>query len=53
MAGGGGGRVTDAVLTVDTLSINAGALPLVESVSFHIARGEMLGLLGESGCGRR
>ena len=44
--------MTDAVLTVDDLSINAGALPLVEGVSFHIARGEMLGLLGESGCGK-
>ena len=40
------------VLSVQGLSIEAGALRLVEDLSFNIAPGEMLGLVGESGCGK-
>jgi peptide/nickel transport system ATP-binding protein len=34
------------------LSTDAGSFPAVEGVSFEIARGETVGLVGESGCGK-
>lgn len=40
------------VLRVEGLSLAAGALALTQDVSFEIAPGEMLGLVGESGCGK-
>ena len=39
------------VLTVRGLSVAAGRLPLVRDVSFAIAAGERVGLIGESGSG--
>ncbi len=41
-----------AVLQVDGLGLAAGSAALVEDVSFSIAPGEMLALVGESGCGK-
>jgi oligopeptide/dipeptide ABC transporter ATP-binding protein len=40
------------VLNVEGLSIAAGGLLLAEEVTFSIAPGEMMGLVGESGCGK-
>ncbi|WP_460448052.1 ABC transporter ATP-binding protein [Alsobacter sp. SYSU BS001988] len=44
--------VPSPVLEVAGLSLAAGGRLLVEDVSFAIAPGEMLGLVGESGCGK-
>jgi oligopeptide/dipeptide ABC transporter ATP-binding protein len=40
------------VLSVESLTITAGPNALVEEVSFTVAKGEMLALVGESGCGK-
>ena len=42
----------EPALRIENLSVAAGGRTLVEDVSLTIARGEMLGLLGESGCGK-
>ncbi|MDO1582630.1 ATP-binding cassette domain-containing protein [Rhizobium oryzicola] len=41
-----------ALLTIDRMSIAAGERQLVRNVSFSIAPGERLGLIGESGSGK-
>lgn len=47
---------SDALLTVDRLSVGfnteAGTITVVDGVDFSIRRGETLGLVGESGCGK-
>ena len=40
------------VLNVKDLRLDASIGPLVEDVSFTVGRGEMVGLVGESGCGK-
>jgi len=46
----------DALLAVENLGIgyaqDGGRLDAVAGVSFHVARGEAFGLVGESGCGK-
>ena len=48
--------VAEPLLSIEGLAIDAvgrhGNLRLVEDVSLSIARGEVLGLVGESGCGK-
>jgi oligopeptide/dipeptide ABC transporter ATP-binding protein len=51
MARGGCG-MTDAVLRVEGLSLRLRDAFLTQDVSFSLAPGEMLGLVGESGCGK-
>jgi oligopeptide/dipeptide ABC transporter ATP-binding protein len=41
-----------ALLEIDNLHIDVGSRPVIEGVSLRIAAGEMLGLVGESGCGK-
>lgn len=43
---------SEAVLTVDKLSIVYGETPIISNVSFSIARGEICLLIGESGVGK-
>ncbi|GAB94334.1 ABC-type glutathione transport system ATPase component [Kineosphaera limosa] len=42
----------DLVLDVRGLSVQAGSTPLVREVDLRVARGERLGLIGESGSGK-
>jgi peptide/nickel transport system ATP-binding protein len=42
----------DTLLDVRGLSLSLGDRKLVNRISFHIKRGEMLALVGESGCGK-
>jgi peptide/nickel transport system ATP-binding protein len=44
--------MTETLLEVDAVSKRFGALTAVDGVSLTIARGEVLGLVGESGCGK-
>ena len=48
--------MTEAILQVSNLKINfhteAGVVKAVDGVSFVVNRGETLGLVGESGCGK-
>lgn len=40
------------LLTIDDLWVDVGSRPVIEGVSLSIQPGEMLGLVGESGCGK-
>ncbi|HEY4200969.1 MAG TPA: ABC transporter ATP-binding protein [Devosiaceae bacterium] len=42
----------DALLSIEDLHIEAGGKAIIEGVSLAIRPGEMLGLVGESGCGK-
>jgi peptide/nickel transport system ATP-binding protein len=44
--------LTTPALAVEGLTLNLGHLPLVEDVSFTVAAGEILAIVGESGCGK-
>jgi len=44
--------MTTPLLRVQDLSMAIGGTPVVEDVSFDLRSGEMLGLVGESGCGK-
>ena len=40
------------LLSVEGLCVEVGGVRLIEDISFHVAPGEVLGLVGESGCGK-
>jgi oligopeptide/dipeptide ABC transporter ATP-binding protein len=44
--------MSEPVLSIEGLSLSIGSIPLTEEVSFQIKAGEMVGLVGESGCGK-
>lgn len=48
----GGGAGAPAALEVSSLSISAGSLPLVRDVSFTVAAGARVGVIGASGSGK-
>jgi len=42
----------DVVNLTTSIRLHQGSIKPVENVSFHVKRGEVLGLVGESGCGK-
>ncbi|SHI30801.1 ABC transporter ATP-binding protein [Wenxinia saemankumensis] len=44
--------MSDPLLSIEDLQISAGGKAVVEEVNLSIAPGEMVGLVGESGCGK-
>lgn len=51
-----GGTMNDAILEIKGLKTHfltdKGAVPAVNGVDFHLNKGEILGIVGESGCGK-
>jgi oligopeptide/dipeptide ABC transporter ATP-binding protein len=47
-----GERTGEAAVELAGLSVHAGPLRLLRDVSFSVGRGERVGLIGESGCGK-
>jgi peptide/nickel transport system ATP-binding protein len=45
-------EVTDPLLSVDRLTIEIGGANVVDDVSFTVAPGKVMALVGESGCGK-
>ena len=43
---------SEPLLEIDGLSVTLGQAAVVRELSLQLARGEMLGLVGESGCGK-
>ena len=44
--------MTDTALSVEDLRVSIGGNPVVDGVSFSVAQGEIVSLVGESGCGK-
>ncbi|RJG41423.1 ABC transporter ATP-binding protein [Mesorhizobium sp. DCY119] len=44
--------MTAPLLSVNDLRVTIGGNPVVDGVSFHVSQGEILSLVGESGCGK-
>ncbi|MEI5676969.1 ABC transporter ATP-binding protein [Mesorhizobium sp. CGMCC 1.15528] len=44
--------MTAPLLQVNDLRVTIGGNPVVDGVSFHVSQGEILSLVGESGCGK-
>jgi len=44
--------VSDAILSIENLSINYGGPQVVSNVSFSLKQGEIIGIVGESGSGK-
>ncbi len=44
--------MTVPVLSVEDLKVSIGGAPVVDGVSFEVRQGEILSLVGESGCGK-
>ena len=46
----------ESILQVENLHVQTktpqGTTPLIQEVSFEVGRGQILGLIGESGCGK-
>jgi peptide/nickel transport system ATP-binding protein len=49
---GAGPMAGDPVLAVDRLGVAIGPIRVVDGVTFDLGRGEILALVGESGCGK-
>jgi oligopeptide transport system ATP-binding protein len=45
-------KPAETILNVENLRVEYGLLRAVDGVSFHLKRGETLGIVGESGCGK-
>ncbi|GLF88901.1 ABC transporter ATP-binding protein [Bacillus safensis] len=49
-------NVQESILQIESLHVHTktpqGTTPLIQEVSFEIGRGQILGLIGESGCGK-
>lgn len=43
---------SEPLLQIDELSVDLGQASVVRGLSLQLAHGEMLGLVGESGCGK-